>query len=50
MKVRSSGTSGPEGVAADAQGNVYGAEVGQKGLKKYVRKIRESEKVGRVGS
>jgi len=33
-----SGTSGPEGVAADAQGNVYGAEVGQKGVKKYVRK------------
>jgi len=33
-----SGTSGPEGVAADAQGNVYGAEVGQKGIKKYVRK------------
>src|SRR4029453_5084899 len=32
-----SGTSGPEGVAADAQGNVYGAEVGQKGIKKYVR-------------
>ncbi|HKY19711.1 MAG TPA: peptidyl-alpha-hydroxyglycine alpha-amidating lyase family protein [Vicinamibacterales bacterium] len=31
-------TSGPEGVAADAQGNVYGAEVGQKGVKKYVRK------------
>jgi NHL repeat len=33
-----SGTSGPEGVAADAQGNVYGAEVGQRGLKKYVRR------------
>jgi sugar lactone lactonase YvrE len=33
-----SATSGPEGVAADAQGNVYGAEVGQKGMKKYVRK------------
>ena len=32
------GTSGPEGVAADADGNVYGAEVGQKGVKKYVRK------------
>jgi DNA-binding beta-propeller fold protein YncE len=31
------GTSGPEGVAADAQGNVYGAEVGQRGVKKYVR-------------
>ena len=31
------GTSGPEGVAADAAGNVYGAEVGQRALKKYVR-------------
>jgi DNA-binding beta-propeller fold protein YncE len=33
-----SATSGPEGVAADSKGNVYGAEVGQKGLRKYVRK------------
>ena len=32
------GTSGPEGVAADGQGNIYGAEVGQKGLKKYAGK------------
>jgi hypothetical protein len=31
-------TSGAEGVAADAQGNVYGAEVGPRALKKYVRK------------
>jgi len=31
-------TSGPEGVAADSSGAVYGAEVGQKDLKKYVRK------------
>ena len=31
-------TSGAEGVAADADGNVYGAEVGPKALKKYVRK------------
>lgn len=31
-------TSAAEGVAADAQGNVYGAEVGPKDLKKYVRK------------
>jgi len=30
------GTSGPEGVAADDAGNVYGAEVGQRALKKYV--------------
>ena len=29
-------TSAAEGVAADAHGNVYGAEVGPKGLKKYV--------------
>jgi len=33
-----SATSGAEGVAADAQGNIYGAEVQQKALKKYVRK------------
>jgi sugar lactone lactonase YvrE len=31
-------TSAAEGVAADAAGNVYGAEVGPKDLKKYVRK------------
>ena len=31
-------TSGAEGVAADAQGVVYGAEVGPKGLKRYVKK------------
>ena len=31
------GTSGPEGVAADAAGNVYGAEVGQKALKRHVK-------------
>ncbi len=31
-------TSSAEGVAVDAAGNVYGAEVGQKALKKYVRK------------
>src|SRR5580765_3688353 len=30
-------TSAAEGVAADADGNVYGAEVGPKGVKKYVR-------------
>lgn len=33
-----SGTSAAEGVAVDAEGNVYGAEVGPKGVKKYVRK------------
>jgi sugar lactone lactonase YvrE len=30
-------TSGAEGVAADGQGNIYGAEVGPRGLKKYVK-------------
>jgi sugar lactone lactonase YvrE len=30
-------TSGAEGVAADAMGNVYGAEVGPRALKKYVK-------------
>ena len=33
-----SSTSGAEGVAADANGNVYGAEVGPKMLRKYVKK------------
>jgi DNA-binding beta-propeller fold protein YncE len=32
------GTSAAEGVAADAQGNIYGAEVGPKRVMKYVRK------------
>jgi sugar lactone lactonase YvrE len=32
------GTSAAEGVAVDSQGNVYGAEVGPKAVKKYVRK------------
>jgi sugar lactone lactonase YvrE len=31
-------TSAAEGVAADAKGNLYGAEVGAKDVKKYVRK------------
>jgi sugar lactone lactonase YvrE len=30
-------TSGPEGVAMDAKGNVYGAEVGPRSLKKYAK-------------
>lgn len=34
----SAATSGSEGVAADPTGVIYGAEVGQKDLKKYVRK------------
>ncbi len=33
-----SATSGAEGVAADAAGNVYGAEVGPRMLRKYVRR------------
>ncbi|MBW3534900.1 MAG: peptidyl-alpha-hydroxyglycine alpha-amidating lyase family protein [Gemmatimonadetes bacterium] len=33
-----SGTSGAEGVAVDAEGNVYGAEVGPRALRKYVRR------------
>lgn len=32
------GTSGSEGVAADSKGNVYGAEVNPKMLRKYVRR------------
>ena len=33
-----SATSGAEGVAADASGNIYGAEVGPRALKKYVKR------------
>lgn len=33
-----SATSGAEGVAADAQGNVYGAEVGPRRLTRYIRR------------
>jgi sugar lactone lactonase YvrE len=32
------GTSAAEGVAVDAKGNIYGAEVGPQDLKKYVKK------------
>ena len=32
------GTSAAEGVAVDAQGNIYGAEVGPQDVKKYVKK------------
>lgn len=35
-------TSGAEGAAADRQGNASGAEVGPKGIKKYVRKAPSS--------
>jgi DNA-binding beta-propeller fold protein YncE len=31
-------TSSAEGIAVDPQGNIYGAEVGQRALKKYVRR------------
>jgi hypothetical protein len=31
-------TSAAEGVAVDAEGNIYGAEVGPKDVKKYVKK------------
>jgi sugar lactone lactonase YvrE len=34
---KTTGTSAAEGVAADAMGNIYGAEVGPKRLMKYVR-------------
>ena len=35
---KTTGTSAAEGVAVDAQGNIYGAEVGPRAVKKYVRK------------
>ena len=35
---KATGTSAAEGVAVDAAGNVYGAEVGPRGVKKYVKK------------
>jgi sugar lactone lactonase YvrE len=34
---KTTGTSAAEGVAADASGNIYGAEVGPKRMMKYVR-------------
>ncbi len=34
---KATNTSNAEGVAVDAQGNIYGAEVGQKDVKKYVK-------------
>ena len=33
-----SGTSAVEGIAVDAAGRIYGAEVGPRAVKKYVRK------------
>jgi sugar lactone lactonase YvrE len=35
---KATGTSAAEGVVADAQGNIYGAEVGPKRLMRYVKK------------
>ncbi|MEQ1946558.1 MAG: peptidyl-alpha-hydroxyglycine alpha-amidating lyase family protein [Bryobacteraceae bacterium] len=35
---KATGTSAAEGVAADTKGNIYGAEVGPKDLKKYIQK------------
>jgi sugar lactone lactonase YvrE len=35
---KTTGTSAAEGVAVDRDGNVYGAEVGPRAVKKYVRK------------
>lgn len=34
---KTTGTSAAEGVAVDSKGNIYGAEVGPKAVKKYVR-------------
>jgi hypothetical protein len=34
-------TSAAEGVAVDHEGNIYGAEVGPRALKKYVRRPEE---------
>ena len=38
MKPDTTATSAAEGVAADAKGNIYGAEVGPRALKRYVKK------------
>ena len=35
---QATGTSAAEGVAVDSQGNIYGAEVGPKAVKKYIKK------------
>jgi DNA-binding beta-propeller fold protein YncE len=35
---KATGTSAAEGVVVDSQGNVYGAEVGPRAVKKYVKK------------
>ncbi len=43
-----SGTSGAEGVAADAEGAVYGAEVGPRTLRKYVRREARADRAPRT--
>ena len=35
---KATGTSAAEGVVVDAAGNIYGAEVGPRAVKKYVKK------------
>src|SRR5262249_32895505 len=40
---KATGTSAAEGVAADSQGNIYGAEVGPKRAMRYVRKSAASQ-------
>jgi streptogramin lyase len=40
-ETKPTGTSAAEGVAVDSQGNVYGAEVGPKAVKKYAKKATE---------
>ncbi len=37
-ELKPAGTSAAEGVAADAAGNIYGAEVGPRQVQKYVKK------------
>jgi hypothetical protein len=37
-ETKPTGTSAAEGVAVDAAGNIYGAEVGPKAVKKYSKK------------
>ena len=38
-----SATSAAEGIAVDAEGNIYGAEVGPRAVKKYVKKSTSNE-------
>ena len=41
---KTTGTSAAEGVAADAAGNIYGAEVGPKRMMKYMSEILRSQR------